>query len=97
MVGESVKTRARSSEVIRSWSNVLVAATLGDVDVLGLCVEFRHWLKDGCCSTCTTLTALQLHQSRGFFSALQELEIMTSSVQDGSWPSAGKGRRGDQS
>ena len=97
MVGECVKTRARSSKVIRSWSNVLVAAALGDVDVLGLRVEDRYWLKDCCRSICTSLTTLQLHQPCGLLGALQEFGIMTSSVQDGSWPSAGKGRRGDQS
>jgi hypothetical protein len=97
VVGECVETRAWSSEVIRSWSDVLVTAALSDIDILGLRVEDGYRLKDCCRGTRTSLTAFQLDQPRGLLGALQELGIMASGIQDGSWPGVGERRRSDQS
>lgn len=91
VVGESVQAGAGSTEIVRAWSNVLVATTLGDVDVLSLSVECVQRLEEGGCGVCSLLTLHQL-ESTGC-----DLRVVGNSLShEGSWESCSEGGDGAQ-
>jgi hypothetical protein len=59
VVCERIQSWTGSAKVVGTRCNILMTASLCDIDVLCLRVEQWHWLEKCCCCVCSGLATLQ--------------------------------------